>query len=155
MDSGVEARLDLPMHESVGQFITELGREYLLQSHSYLLFNIQQGCLPIKFEELRVNFNSTMSTWLAHWGIREEARPLLLELLQTENALNTYNYYGDREGEREDSNNHSELFISYVNGAIDKFDKGSMKAMIDEQAAELHYEARKKKSPKKRPKFHD
>jgi hypothetical protein len=132
VDSGVEKRLDLPMFDSVSQFIKEFGKDYLLQSHSYLLFNIEHGCLPIKFEELQVDFNGTMSTWLDHWRVKEQVKPRLLELMQAENPLNRHHV--------PTNNKYFEPYIAYVNGAIDAHDGGSMKRLIEEQAEELHYQ---------------
>ena len=136
VDSGVEERLDLPMFESVSQFITEFGKDYLIQSHSYLLFNIAQGCLPIKYEELKVDFNNTMNTWFSHWDVKEDVMPSLLSLMQDENPLSVENLGLDQQVA---SNKYSEPFIAYVNGAIDAFDRGSMKSLIEQQAKELNY----------------
>jgi hypothetical protein len=133
----VEKRLDLPMHESVKQFIDEFGKDYLIQSHSYLLFNIEeQGCLQIKFEDLRMDFNNSMITWLSHWEVKEEVRPRLLDLLQSENPRNVEKIGTDH---HVTSNKYSEAFVEYVNGAIEAYDGGTMRALIDSQAKELKY----------------
>lgn len=145
VDSGVEERLDLPMHESVSQFINEIGRDYLVQSHSYLMFNLEQGCLPIQYERLRVDFNNTMLTVFDYWNVLTEVQPRLLALLQSENPRQLRAEKGSKGGgvpQHVTSSKHSSLFISYVNGAIDSHDRGSVKALIAIQAEELHYENR-------------
>lgn len=116
------------MLESVAQFIRELGRDYLLQSHATLVDRIHQGCIPVKYEELRVDFNSTMSVWLHHWGVRDDVIPRVVALLQNEHRES---YDG--------SGRYSESFIAYVNGAIDAHDRGSTMALVVKQAGELGY----------------
>lgn len=136
------------MFESVSQFINEIGRDYLIQSHSYLQFNVAHGCLPIKYEELRVDFNRTMSTWLTHWQVKDDVQKKLLERMQAQNIEMTS---GRGEGP-ESPNKHSEHFIAFVNSAIDGHDGGSIAALIEEQAEELHYD-RKPKAPPTSPKY--
>jgi hypothetical protein len=56
--------------------------------------------------------------------------------MQDENPLSVENLGLDQQVA---SNKYSEPFIAYVNGAIDAFDRGSMKSLIEQQAKELNY----------------
>ena len=125
------------MMESVSQFIEEFGKDYLIQSHSYLMNNIEQGCLPIKFERLRLDFNNTMSTWLQHWDVKEGKILELLDLMQSENPLNVEKLGTDH---HITTSKYSEAYTAYVNGAIEAYNDGSIIKIIKEQASELRYE---------------
>lgn len=148
IESGVEKRLDLPMYESVKQFIDELGLAYLAESHAYLMFNLdQQGCLCIKLEDIRLDFNGTMTQWLSHWKVSKTLRSELLNMLQEENPLRLAKKGKD---DYVTLNKYSEAFLDYVDGAIYAYGKGSVKALIEKQARELGYrdpESRKDSLP--------
>eukprot|EP00603_Paraphysomonas_imperforata_P012154 CAMPEP_0114475146 /NCGR_PEP_ID=MMETSP0104-20121206/13979_1 /TAXON_ID=37642 ORGANISM="Paraphysomonas imperforata, Strain PA2" /NCGR_SAMPLE_ID=MMETSP0104 /ASSEMBLY_ACC=CAM_ASM_000202 /LENGTH=73 /DNA_ID=CAMNT_0001649617 /DNA_START=3 /DNA_END=224 /DNA_ORIENTATION=+ len=65
-----------------------------------------------------------------------DAQQSVLELMQSENPLNVEQLGTDH---HVTANVYSEPFIEYVNGAIDAFDGGSMKSLIESQAVELNY----------------
>ena len=81
-ESGLMQQLSDPsltLAQSLELFWTTFGRGYLLQSHEYMMMNMELGCTPIRMEAFRTNFTDTVVQILRAYGISESAIPTILE----------------------------------------------------------------------------
>ena len=81
-ESGIMQRLADPaltLQQSVQLFWDTCGHDYLLQSHEYMVMNIQLGCVPIKMEAFRSNFSDPVVQILRTYGVSEAAIPTILQ----------------------------------------------------------------------------
>ena len=69
------------LKESLEYFWNEFGREYLVQSHEYMYENLKVGCVGIKMEDLKTNFDMNIAKMLKVWGIQPSVIPKLVQNL--------------------------------------------------------------------------
>jgi hypothetical protein len=84
--SGIMQQLSnqsLSLGESVHLFWTLFGKGYLIQSHEYMIMNMQLGCTPIKMESFKKNYTDSILKILHVYDINPKAIPHLLEKLST------------------------------------------------------------------------
>ena len=82
--SGIMQRLNNQndtLKESLEYFWNEFGREYLVQSHEYMYENLKVGCVGIKMEDLKTNFDMNIAKMLKVWGIQPSVIPKLVQNL--------------------------------------------------------------------------
>jgi hypothetical protein len=91
--SGTMQKLSDPsisLLESIELFWSLFGKAYLIQSHDYMMMNIQLGCVPIKMEAFTHNYTQTMREILQVYGIHSRAIPTLLQKFKSsDNSLKT------------------------------------------------------------------
>lgn len=83
-ESGIMQKLSNPnitLNESIHLFWNEFGKDYLIQSHEYNLFNLKLGCNPIKMEDIKLNYNQTMIQLLKYYHFNNNSIHILLNKL--------------------------------------------------------------------------
>ena len=71
------------LEQSIGLFWDIFGKDYLLQSHEYMIMNMKLGCKPIKMELFQQNFSDAVLTLLKTFGVDNKATPALLRKLSS------------------------------------------------------------------------
>jgi hypothetical protein len=82
--SGIMAALASPnitLSESLSLFWNGFGRDYLMQSHEYLVYNLKLGCKPVTMEAFKANYSEAVKQIMVHYNVRSEVIPLLLSRL--------------------------------------------------------------------------
>lgn len=80
-ESGMMKRLGDPnvtLQGSLSLFWNQFGKDYLIQSHEYMMFNIRLGCTPIKMEDFKTNFTEAAERIFRVYGVADGALPVLL-----------------------------------------------------------------------------
>ena len=124
------------LERSLVFFWNEFGKAYLIQSHEYMVMNLERGCIGIKMEQLKTDYDGSIEKILKVWGMKEQTIPLLVQRL--ENADLSRKSQQDREADPHvTSNKFSKQLVSEVvqilNGMKD------VKDMIEEHRVELGY----------------
>ena len=70
------------LERSLVFFWNEFGKAYLVQSHEYMVMNLDRGCIGIKMEELKTDYDGNMEKILKVWGMKEQTIPLLVQRLE-------------------------------------------------------------------------
>lgn len=83
--SGIMQRLQETGNESLEASLTyfweTFGKAYLLQSHNYMMFNLNLGCTPVSMEDFKHDFDGSVRKLLRVWGVREAVVPELVRRL--------------------------------------------------------------------------
>ena len=82
--SGLMQELGNPkktLQESILFFWNTFGRDYLIQSHEYMVENLRLGCVPMKMEGLKKDFDGHIGHLLHVFGVRAEIIPELVKRL--------------------------------------------------------------------------
>lgn len=84
--SGIMQQLSNPLlslQQSLDLFWELFGKDYLTQSHEFMMMNIKLGCVPIKMEAFKKNYTHTISAILTAYGVHPKAVPTLIEKLES------------------------------------------------------------------------
>ena len=86
--SGIMQRIQhLAHHESLEKsilyFWNTFGKAYLIQSHEYMVLNLNRGCVGVKMENFKTKFDGSIEHILRVWGVKEQTIPLLLRRLES------------------------------------------------------------------------
>lgn len=84
--SGIMQRLgdpSLSLQQSLDLFWELFGKGYLIQSHEYIMMNLQLGCVPVKMEQFSSNYTLATALVLKSFGIRDAVIPELTKRLSS------------------------------------------------------------------------
>lgn len=126
------------LSESLNLFWSEFGREYLLQSHQFLMLNLQQGCYPARMESFSEDFEGTLAEVFAHWRIKASSSTALTKAIVDSGADLSRRSEKDQ---KSDPHVTANKFSPDLYQAIGKFflDNPEISAHIDRQKNELGY----------------
>ena len=78
------AARETSLQASLELFWDRFGKDYLIQSHAYYLFNLDHGCVKLTFEDFTKSSDSydrTVRAMLDAFGARQEVREELVTML--------------------------------------------------------------------------
>ena len=127
----------LTLEQSVMLFWETFGRDYLLQSHDYLMMNIALGCHSIKMESLQKNFSASVVDMLRVYGISESAIPHIIDRVR-DSDLNTKSVAEQRRDAHVTANKFSPELIEKVKHIL-TLGIPELMTIVQQQRLELGY----------------
>lgn len=137
--SGLMQRLSnqsLSLQQSVELFWDTFGKGYLVQSHEYMMMNIDLGCKPIKMESFSQNYTATTLNILQEYGVHSRAVPHLLSRLSGSD-VSKKTLDQQRQDAHVTANKFSNEFVKNVKVHLLK--NRDVREMVEAQRVELGY----------------
>jgi len=138
-ESGYMERLadpNLSLQQSLDFYWSEFGKEYLIESHEYIMQNLKLGCTAIRMEDLKSNFSVAMRKMFDAYGINQAAQQILLDRLSKQDTL-----YMSADTLKKSShftaNKFSKKFLDEMNRRL--LEMPEVKLLADRQSRELGY----------------
>jgi hypothetical protein len=126
----------LTIVQSIEKFWRLFGKDYLQQSHDYMMLNLDLGCFPIKMESFSSNFSSTVVQILQVYGVNDAALPILLNKLSSSDVSSKTADERKRDAHVTD-NKFSMSFVQIVKSQL--MNMPDVRAMVDSQRIQLGY----------------
>jgi len=122
--------------ESLKYFWNHFGKEYLIQSHEYMMMNLNRGCVGIKMEDLKRNYDENIHKLLDVWGVKKEIIPILIKRLESSD-LSRKTKTQKESDPHITSNKFSKQLVSNVVRILENM--AEVKQMLEEHRIELGY----------------
>jgi hypothetical protein len=126
----------LSIQQSVEKFWRLFGKGYLLQSHDFMMLNLELGCVPIKMESFSSNFSSTVVQILQVYGVNDAAVSMLVKRLSSSDVSSKTVEERKRDAHVTD-NKFSLSFVQEVKSQL--MNMPEVRAMVDSQRIQLGY----------------